>query len=190
MSSTSTSKIGGRLRLSLSRLPSEKEVYFRESSFIVQYGIEKLPSPAKIQSLQKVSGSGDPPPIRFPEIGLLVKYGHGISIAEGQCLWAIQQFLRNNVPVPEIYGWREDGDETFIYMELIDGDTLQERWTSLSSVDRVRLCEELREIIMSLRRLEQSPGEKFIGRYRQVVILSSKSVVETFSRTGGWPATL
>lgn len=118
-----------------------------------------------------------------------MKYGHGISIAEGQCLWAIQQFLRNNVPVPEIYGWREDGDETFIYMELIDGDTLQERWTSLSSVDRVRLCEELREIIMSLRRLEQSPGEKFIGMYRQV-ILSSKSVVETFSRTGGWPATL
>jgi hypothetical protein len=174
MSSASTSKIGGHLRLSLSRLPSEKEIYFRESSFIVQYGIEKLPSPAKIRSLQKVSGSGDPPPIRFPETGLLVKYGHGISIAEGQCLWAIRQFLRNNVPVPEIYGWREDGDETFIYMELIDGDTLQERWTALSSVDRVHLCEELREIITSLRRLEQSPGEKFIGRYRLVVVLSSK----------------
>ncbi|KAL1850500.1 hypothetical protein Plec18167_002334 [Paecilomyces lecythidis] len=49
-------------------------------------------------------------------------------------------------------------------MELIDGDTLQERWPSLSNIDRVRLCEELRQIVTSLRRLEQSPDESFIGR--------------------------
>ncbi|KAF7899003.1 uncharacterized protein EAF01_008216 [Botrytis porri] len=38
--------------------------------------------------------------------------------AEAQCLWIIRKNLGDEVPVPEIYGWRVDGDYVFIYMEL------------------------------------------------------------------------
>jgi Mn2+-dependent serine/threonine protein kinase len=163
MASNSTDKTKGKIQVPFSCLPSKKGVYFRESSFFSQYGVDKLPSPAKIRSLQKEQDFGYPPPMRFPEMRLLVKYGRLINVGEGQCLWIIRQFLQDSVPVPEIYGWIVDGDETFIYMELLDGNTLQERWTSLSNVDRARLCGELRDMVSSLRRLEQLLNEKFLG---------------------------
>lgn len=167
MASNSTDKTKEKIQIPFSCLPSNKEVYFHESSFFTRYGIDKLPSPAKVRSLQKVEDFGYPPPMRFPEMGLLVKYGRLINAGEGQCLWIVRQFLRDSVPVPEIYGWVVDGDETFIYMELLDGNTLKERWASLSSVDRVRLCGELRDMVTSLRRLEQLPSGRFVGMYHK-----------------------
>ena len=68
---------------------------------------------------------------------LIVKFGFEVSIAEGQCLWALRRLLRDHVPVPEVYGWRQDGEQVFIYMELVAGVTLEERWESLSSEERV-----------------------------------------------------
>lgn len=41
-------------------------------------------------------------PTRFPKIRRLIEYGHGISIAEGQYLQAIQRLLLNSVSIPEL----------------------------------------------------------------------------------------
>jgi len=76
----------------------------------------------------------------------------------------IRKELQGQVPVPEVYGWRIDGAETFIYMQLVQGDTLRDRWDSLSYSDKTAVCQQLRQITISLRQLEQDQDELFIGK--------------------------
>jgi hypothetical protein len=48
-----------------------------------------LPSPAEVRERALEKGfvyPGNPPPIRFPELGLIVKSGTNLTIAEAQCL--------------------------------------------------------------------------------------------------------
>ncbi len=47
--------------------------------------------------------------VRFEDLNLVVKYGRENTIAEALCLWAIRRFLPDQVPVPEVHGWCEDG---------------------------------------------------------------------------------
>jgi len=146
-------------------LPWGKDIFFKDSSFS-QYGAQALPSPAEVRAQSKELGkSPAPPPVRFQSQKLLVKYGRQITIAEGQCLWAIKRVLGTEVPVPEVYGWRQDGNEVFIYMELVDGETLEQRWGSLSTKERSDICGQLRDIITALRRLEQDPADRFVGKF-------------------------
>ncbi|EGX92351.1 serine/threonine-protein kinase Sgk2 [Cordyceps militaris CM01] len=101
---------------------------------------------------------------RFEELGLLVKFGSEpvVSIAEGQCLWALQHALPS-VPVPEIYGWARDGDLTYLFMELVSGITLENIWSALSRPERTQICTELRYMLKELRSLRQEPGQQFVG---------------------------
>ncbi|KNG89484.1 hypothetical protein ANOM_002282 [Aspergillus nomiae NRRL 13137] len=104
-----------------------------------------------------------PPPVLFENMRLFVKWGSSVRVSEAQCLYAIRRFLRDNVPVPEVYGWRTDGDEKFIYMEYTEGQTLEKVWDMMEPDDRVSICRELRTIVDNLRRLEQDPSDPFIG---------------------------
>jgi hypothetical protein len=62
-----------------------------------------MPLPAKVCAHQC---QGQYRPVQFESLNLLVKYGKEITIAEGQCLWALCHFLPSQVPVPEVYvGW-------------------------------------------------------------------------------------
>jgi len=101
----------------------------------------------------------------FPSLNLLIKYGWEITIAEGQCLWAIRHLLRDLVPVPEVYGWCQDGKDTFIYMELIQGATLEEWWPDMATRERQDICEQLRKMVDSLRTLRQPAHDRFIGKH-------------------------
>jgi hypothetical protein len=96
-----------------------------------------------------------PPPVRFEDLGLLVKYGSEITIAEAQCLWYFNRFMKDQVPTPELFGWCVDDDQTFIYMQLVPGDTLEERWPSLNAGERTSICEQLRECVEAWRGLRQ-----------------------------------
>ena len=87
------------------------------------------------------------------------------TIAEGQCLWAIRQVLGDAVPVPEVYGWCRDGKSVFIYMHLVEGLTLEDRWESLSTEDRDEICRQLSHVVMAMRRLEQDPTKQFVGEH-------------------------
>jgi aminoglycoside phosphotransferase len=77
-------------------------------------------------------------------MGLFVKWGSEMRITEGQSLYAIRHYLKNAIPIPEIYGWRTDGDEVFLYMEAIYGTTLEQSWPEIKDDDRLRICGELR----------------------------------------------
>jgi len=97
-----------------------------------------------------------------------VKFGKEptVTIAEGQCPWALRHIFPQ-LPVPEIYGWTTDGDTVFLYMELelVQGVTLEERWDSLPTTERVGICQELRAMLADLRRLRQYPSDYLRGKY-------------------------
>lgn len=158
----------GRVRLPASIAPSDESIVFKDSSFFTQQDAPcSLPSPAEVRAAAKTffNNPRRPPPVWFSSLNLVVKYGCEITIAEGQCLWAIKRLLPDDVPVPEVYGWCRDGDEVFIYMQIIRGPTLAARWGSLTTEERVDVCEQLRRMVGALAQLEQDPEDQFVGRY-------------------------
>ncbi|KAF8961080.1 kinase-like domain-containing protein, partial [Flammula alnicola] len=87
--------------------------------------------------------------------------------AEGQTLWALRQFLPE-VRVPEVYGWRREGVELFLFMELIEGETLMHRWKELTEQEKTAVCAELGPMVRALHRLKRPPEEEeFIAIGRQ-----------------------
>lgn len=163
--------------VSPSSLPNAHAEIFPSSTFFTQNAIAgQLPTPAEVRA-QGISqnhsrlGDWNPPPAVFSELNLLVKYGGAASIAEGQCLWMIRSYLGDAVPVPEVYGWCREGDESFIYMELIRGCTLDQRWDRLSTIEKESLCEQLRPMLGALHTLRQDPAQNFVGKLLCISII-------------------
>jgi len=154
--------------ISVGMLPSGASVVFKESTFFLRNGPESsLPLPAEVRARQRRRG-----PVRFESLNLLVKYGKDITIAEGQCLWALRRLLSTQVPVPEVYGWCEDNGEVFIYMELMKGITLEQRWESLAKKEREIVCDQLRDMLLELRTLQQDSREgHFLGHINRQPLL-------------------
>jgi hypothetical protein len=122
-----------------------------------------FPSPAKVRAnplLRETLGSCT---TKFDPLNIVVKYGENITVSEARCLRALRRLLSGGVPVPEVYGWCEDGGEVFIYMELITGVTLESQWESLSEQAKKEVCKQLRTIVNSLRKLQQDPSDQFLG---------------------------
>lgn len=156
--------------VSSSKLPNAHAEIFPSFTFFRQ-GIkpQQLPTPAEFRAQAALKNHVDintwrAHPVVFPDLSLLVKCGGAVSIAEGQCLWMIRTYLSDEVPVPEVYGWCQDGEETFIYMELIRGSTLEQRWDELSTTERCNLCDQLRSMVAALQALKQSPRESCVGK--------------------------
>ena len=155
--------------LDVGELPTGDNVVIKTSSYFNRT-VEDilLPSPAEVRARALEKGfvyPGNPPPIRFPELGLIVKSGTNLTIAEAQCLWAIWKHLKCEVPVPELYGWVRDGEELFIYMKLIEGETLEARWDTLSVLERLDVSSELKTMTTALRGLRQGGKDAFIGTH-------------------------
>ncbi|KAJ5358643.1 uncharacterized protein N7496_011056 [Penicillium cataractarum] len=74
----------------------------------------------KRRTLSEAGPQRRAPVVVFQELSLLVKWGTAMRISEGQCLCAIGQLLKDYVPVLELYTWRQDGGETFLYMKYLD----------------------------------------------------------------------
>lgn len=124
--------------------------------------------------------------VPFPELGLLVKYGPevvagapyaggggvGVAPAEGKAMSLARRTLLDlgvpseRVPVPEVFGWRRDGEtgERFVYMDLPEGEVLEERWAGMSEVEREGVCTQLREVVAEWRRLRLG-GVGFVGEF-------------------------
>jgi hypothetical protein len=168
-----------RLILTPSMIPNSSNFDAKDSQYFKEF--TNLPSPEEVRKqarAEQLAGTSldkrrrlheggiqwRAPVVVFQELSLLVKWGGEMTIAEGQCLYGIGLLLKDYVPVPELYGWRQDGGETFLYMEYLDAQTLEEAWHCLGSDDRVSISGELRIICANLRHLEQDPEDPFIGR--------------------------
>jgi len=53
-------------------------------------------------------------------------------------------------------------------MQLVEGSTLEERWETLSTDDRVDICRQLSHMVKVMRRLEQCLSDRFVGLGGQV----------------------
>lgn len=147
-------------------LPDESvlEMNFLDSSFFSEDPNRDLPTPAQVRERSEGKRRGNRPlGVIFDEHKIFVKYGRETKIREAQCLWFIKRTFGDEVPVPEIYGWRVDGEQVFIYMEYIQGQTLHEAWNELDSEDKSSLLSDLCRIIKHLRQIEQDPSDHFIG---------------------------
>jgi hypothetical protein len=67
----------------------------------------------------------------------------------------IREQLQGRVPLLEVFGWTEDGGQRFIYMSLIEDETLQERWCDMNEDERRAMCEELEHFVKTWGALEQ-----------------------------------
>lgn len=153
------------------RSPPAERAIFLESSFFSRKGPgAELPSPTDVRARSAIQNPGAQqrtyriPPVRYEELGLIVKFGRAprVTVDEGQCLWALRRALPE-VPVPEVYGWTHDGDQVFIFMELVQGVSLDQRWESLSEVEREGVCQELRAMLSEPRRVRHAPSESLLG---------------------------
>jgi len=155
----------------------DKDVLFHDSfSFQRLNTFAYLPSPTEVREVASRSANRGaklrtrPPPVCFPSLGLLVKYGTEITSAEGQCLLFLRKKLPT-VPVPKVFGWCEDDDQVFIYMELMEGITLEKSWDTLPEDDRLALCQQLRGMIDSWRRLSCDLTPPYIGHVNKQPLL-------------------
>lgn len=145
------------------QLPDDsiREMDFRESSFFKEPG-KCLPTPAQVKALSSdVHISPQPQPVIFNDSKLFVKFGPDVTIAEARCLWMIKRAFSDAVSVTEVFGWRVDEENNiFIYVELIEGMTLHDRWSDLNGLDKKFLCDQLSQIINNLCSLEQDPSDQ------------------------------
>ncbi|KAI7763754.1 hypothetical protein LZL87_011611 [Fusarium oxysporum] len=149
-------------------LPKDSSVTFKDSKFFTRNGPgATFPSADQVRAK---SEAGDhvfdrENTVIFESLGLVVKFGKEprVTIAEGQCLWWLHRHL-SSVLVPEIYGWTEDGGEVFLYMQLVEGVTLEKRWEFLNKEDKTGICEQLRDMVIDLRQVKHDSNDEFLGQ--------------------------
>ena len=156
---------------------SKREMNFADSSFF-RTTKQTLPTIAQVKALSTdLYYHPQPKPVIFNDLNLLVKLGPNVKTSEAQCLWMIKRVFHDQVPVPEVFGWRVDErGYVFIYMELIRGQTLGDRLDDLDHLDKVALSDQLCDIVRTLRLLGQDPFNQYIG----VLCSSPKNIVYVY----------
>jgi hypothetical protein len=104
--------------------------------------------------------------VKFEHLDLAVKVRDSLylRLEEAQTIQAIRYIFPNNdVPIPEVFGWRKYEDQTFIYISLVRGQTLQEAWPCLTGADKKSICGELNHVVTTLRQITQGSSGRFIG---------------------------
>ncbi len=153
--------------ISSKSLPPSESATFTDSSFFSRNGPgAQLPSPAEARERSArqpkwTRKSHLTHPARFEELGL-VKFGRAprLTVGEGECLWALRLALPD-FPVPEVYGWTQNDGQVFIYMELVQGVTLEDKWGTLDRAERTDICAHLRALVTKLRALRHAPDDDF-----------------------------
>lgn len=141
-----------------------------DSSFFIDHPASALPTPKEVRAINEESNNirgtsfNRPPPVNFPSLGLIVKYGADTTITEAETQYMVYQQLRGKVPIPEVFGWTEDGGQVFIYMSLIEGETLEQRWGVLSQEEREAICRELNSMVKAWRSLERPDQALYVGK--------------------------
>ncbi|EXL92869.1 kinase-like domain-containing protein [Fusarium oxysporum II5] len=149
-------------------LPKGSSVTFKDSTFFTHNGPgATFPSADQVRVK---SEAGDhvldrKNTVIFESLGLVVKFGKEprVTVVEGQCLWWLRRHLPS-VPVPEMYGWTEDGGEVFLYMQLVEGVTLENIWEFLNKEDKTGICDQLRDMVVDLRQVKRNSNDEFLGQ--------------------------
>ncbi|KAJ5105683.1 phosphotransferase family protein [Penicillium alfredii] len=103
-----------------------------------------------------------PLPVRIPPLGLFVKYGADVTVTEAATQVMVRERLCGQVPIPEVFGSTEDENQRFIYMELLEGKTLLERWCDMSEDERLTVCHELQTMVKAWRALTPDQHDYYV----------------------------
>jgi hypothetical protein len=131
--------------INISALPdiTQTELNFYDSSFFqAGDGTRSLPTPEEVMQRPK-SGMGRGIR-RFEELSLAVEYGQAdyLGFEEAVTLRALRQICPpDELPLPEVLGWRKHGENNFIYMSLAERETLREAWPSMTEKDKESILE-------------------------------------------------
>jgi len=148
-----------------------------ESSFFKEGRAAALPSAQEVRAISIESGSRyseksfRTDPVIIFSLGLIIKWGENVTYSEFQTQLKIREQLQGQVPIPEVFGWAKDGIQGFIYMALMEGDTLEDRWLDLSEDERLAVCEELRGMTTAWRVLEQDQEGCYIGMCLRLIVV-------------------
>jgi hypothetical protein len=141
-----------------------------DSSFFREHQASTLPTPAEVRAINEESGNirgtsfNRRPPVKFPSLGLIVKYGADTTVTEAETQNMVYKQLKGKVPVPEVFGWTEDSGQVFIYMSLIEGELLEQRWGDLNDEEREAVCKELNGMVKAWSWLEQPDQVLYVGK--------------------------
>ena len=91
--------------------------------------------------VSRVKKFNRPPPVKFPSLGLFVKYGADATTVEAQAQMMLREKLQGHLPVPEVFGWAQNGGQNFIYMALVEVQTLMDRWSGLNGDEKQAILE-------------------------------------------------
>jgi hypothetical protein len=142
-------------------------VDYRDTSFFQTPTIgsqpPQLPDPSTV--LEKLPGvtSGV---VTFKDLSLVVKFGtpSELTVDEAQAIRAVGgTFSMDQVPVPELFGWRTQSGKSFIYRGLISGEQLRDSWKDLTRHEKRFISFQLGQIFAALRALSLSQSSIFIG---------------------------
>lgn len=123
--------------------------------------IVNLPTIAEIEAAAEVLSMPDNSAkvVRVKE-QFAVKFGNGIPLSEAENM----KFLAANskVPVPKVYTAFIDPEtnQTFIIMEYVRGDNLQELLPSLTPTEKAIICKLVKDAIIELRKI---PPPGYLG---------------------------
>jgi hypothetical protein len=96
----------------------DEMIIFPESSFFQQGRGPALPTPAEIRAIKELGHVVATPAVIIPSLGLVVKYGRRVTVAEAQTQMMMREVLQGQVSVPEVFGLTEDGGQ--VYLHVLD----------------------------------------------------------------------
>jgi hypothetical protein len=120
-----------------------------------------LPTPEAITTSQDVIKEFSSRRIVHVGIHLIVKYGIGVDLVEGENMLFVKQF--SNIPVPNVYAFYSSKNEgtkppvNYIVMGNIAGESLESHWASLDDTAKLEIADQLRKNFSQLRQIP-SPG--------------------------------
>ena len=135
------------------------------SSFSSPHQNRVLPTPDEVRAVnanEHDAFSDRPPIVCYDHLGLVVKYGRDVSVAEARTQMMVRSELGHQVPAPEVFAWGSSNGEMFIYIALVEGDNAEDRRPDMEEGERQAVCAELRFVARLWRLLgphTSSPGE-------------------------------
>ncbi|KAF4497545.1 kinase-like (PK-like) [Fusarium agapanthi] len=135
-------------------LPKGSSVTFKDSTFFIRNGLgASFPSTDQVRAKSEASDHAlhRKNTIIFESLGLVVKFRKEPRVTIAKAC----------VPVSGTYGWTKDAGEVFLYMQLVNGMTLEKSWDSLSK-DKAEVGEQLRDVVVGLRRVKRDPENRFL----------------------------
>ncbi|TVY81813.1 hypothetical protein LSUE1_G002994 [Lachnellula suecica] len=124
---------------------------------------------------------------------LVMKYGDSVQISEARTLEFVRQ--HTSIPVPRVYaaytyGPFEERDEewnskydTYIFLDFVEGQTLEKEWGNLGEEEKLGVMHDLRGYLEQLRAV---PGGSYIGSLDDGPVMDP--ILENLPNKGPFPS--